>query len=132
MIARSGSAVGESRNSGWGVAGWMGVTVVRTRLVALLVLVALAAAACGGSADEAGTDAASSGSAEEAATDEAPTDAAPSGSADDAATDPASNGDGSEQGGAAFEGEFPTLDGGSIDLASFEGQDVVLWFWAPW
>jgi len=29
-------------------------------------------------------------------------------------------------------GEFETLDGDTIDLASLEGQDVVLWFWAPW
>ena len=35
-------------------------------------------------------------------------------------------------GGAAFDGSFPTLEGGSVDLADFEGQDVVLWFWAPW
>lgn len=70
------------------------VTLVRIRLVALLVLLALGAAACGASAEESTTDAAS--------------------------------------GGAALEGQFPTLDGGSIDLAEFEGQDVVLWFWAPW
>lgn len=25
-----------------------------------------------------------------------------------------------------------TVDGGQIDFASLEGQDVVLWFWAPW
>jgi hypothetical protein len=31
-----------------------------------------------------------------------------------------------------LEGEFTTLDGGSIDLAQLQGQDVVLWFWAPW
>lgn len=29
-------------------------------------------------------------------------------------------------------GDFPTVQGGQIDLASLEGQDVVLWFWAPW
>lgn len=26
----------------------------------------------------------------------------------------------------------PTVDGGQIDFASLEGQDTVLWFWAPW
>lgn len=31
-----------------------------------------------------------------------------------------------------FDGEFATLGGGTVDLADFEGQDVVLWFWAPW
>lgn len=25
-----------------------------------------------------------------------------------------------------------TADGGQIDWNSLEGQDVVLWFWAPW
>ena len=34
--------------------------------------------------------------------------------------------------GPLLSGEFATLDGGSIDLAALEGQDVVLWFWAPW
>lgn len=29
-------------------------------------------------------------------------------------------------------GEFATLAGESIDLGSLEGQDAVLWFWAPW
>ena len=33
---------------------------------------------------------------------------------------------------APLEGEFATLDGASVDLAALEGQDVVLWFWAPW
>ncbi len=28
--------------------------------------------------------------------------------------------------------EFPTLDGETIDLQTLQGQDVVLWFWAPW
>ena len=25
-----------------------------------------------------------------------------------------------------------TVSGGQIDLNSLEGQDTVLWFWAPW
>ena len=29
-------------------------------------------------------------------------------------------------------GTFPTSDGSSIDLATLQGEDVVLWFWAPW
>ncbi|MEM9650607.1 MAG: hypothetical protein AAGA65_00835 [Actinomycetota bacterium] len=30
-------------------------------------------------------------------------------------------------------GEFTTFSGGqTFDLGSLEGQDVVLWFWAPW
>ena len=28
--------------------------------------------------------------------------------------------------------EATTVTGGQIDFGSFEGQDVVLWFWAPW
>ena len=31
-----------------------------------------------------------------------------------------------------FEGSFVDLNGETIDLASYQGQDVVLWFWAPW
>lgn len=27
---------------------------------------------------------------------------------------------------------LPTADGGQIDWNSLEGQDVMLWFWAPW
>lgn len=33
---------------------------------------------------------------------------------------------------SALDGEFATLGGGSIDLAELQGEDVVLWFWAPW
>ncbi len=29
-------------------------------------------------------------------------------------------------------GEFATIDGSTIDLNDLRGQDVVLWFWAPW
>lgn len=29
-------------------------------------------------------------------------------------------------------GTFGTIDGGQIEFSSLEGQDVVLWFWAPW
>ncbi len=31
-----------------------------------------------------------------------------------------------------FTGEFATVSGQTIDLGSLEGQDTVLWFWAPW
>ncbi|MGI9598172.1 MAG: hypothetical protein ACR2QK_18560 [Acidimicrobiales bacterium] len=33
---------------------------------------------------------------------------------------------------SALNGQYATLGGGSIDLADLQGQDVVLWFWAPW
>ena len=29
-------------------------------------------------------------------------------------------------------GAYPTLAGFDIDLTTLQGQDVVLWFWAPW
>lgn len=27
---------------------------------------------------------------------------------------------------------YDTVTGGQIDLGALEGQDTVLWFWAPW
>jgi len=27
---------------------------------------------------------------------------------------------------------IPTVDGGQFEFGSLEGQDTVLWFWAPW
>jgi hypothetical protein len=29
-------------------------------------------------------------------------------------------------------GVVPTVDGGTVDLATFAGEDLVVWFWAPW
>lgn len=29
-------------------------------------------------------------------------------------------------------GVVSTVSGGQLDLASIEGQDTILWFWAPW
>ncbi len=37
-----------------------------------------------------------------------------------------------ESSGSGLSGQFDTVDGSSINLADFDGQDVVLWFWAPW
>lgn len=34
--------------------------------------------------------------------------------------------------GSPLRGEFATLSGDTVDLAELRGQDVVLWFWAPW
>lgn len=38
----------------------------------------------------------------------------------------------SEAEAALLAGEFETLAGTTVDLADFQGEDVVLWFWAPW
>ena len=91
----------------------------RTRLVSLFGAVALAAAACGSAAEVAGSSA-------ETATNQT-TEAAPAAEA----------GSGEEAGQEAvpaslLSGEFETIAGSSIDLASLQGEDVVLWFWAPW
>ena len=32
----------------------------------------------------------------------------------------------------SLSGEFTALDGTTVDLATLQGEDVVLWFWAPW
>ncbi|MEM9565477.1 MAG: hypothetical protein AAGA93_22835 [Actinomycetota bacterium] len=68
----------------------------RTRLLAVLLGLALVAAACGSSSTSS---------------------TAPTGASD---------------GESALSGTFETLDGTSIDLGDLAGQDVVLWFWAPW
>lgn len=26
----------------------------------------------------------------------------------------------------------PTADGSTLDLSTYAGQDLMLWFWAPW
>lgn len=31
-----------------------------------------------------------------------------------------------------FFGEYASLAGEPVDLAEYAGEDVVLWFWAPW
>lgn len=35
-------------------------------------------------------------------------------------------------GASALVGEVETIDGPVLDLAEFQNQDLVLWFWAPW
>lgn len=27
---------------------------------------------------------------------------------------------------------LPTVDGAQLDFGDLEGQDAILWFWAPW
>jgi ABC-type glycerol-3-phosphate transport system substrate-binding protein len=76
---------------------------VRGSLAATLGAVALIAAACGGSGDP---SAASSATTDEAAT--------------------------SVQRTTAEAVLMPTASGGELDFNSLRGQDVLLWFWAPW
>ena len=72
-------------------------------LVALLGAVTLIAAACGGSDDLGSASPATDG---EAVTADEPTPPE-----------------------AVF---VPTASGGQLDFSSLRGQDVLLWFWAPW
>ena len=82
-------------------------------LCALLAGFALFASACGGSASGATESAGDSN----AAADEAPAQAEPEPNEEDPAK-------------ASL--VATTVSGGQIDFGSLEGQDVVLWFWAPW
>ena len=81
----------------------------RTFIVA--VLFGLVAAACGGAATDTASEIEVPAEAEQTAEAEQPVETGPP---------------------SIFDGNFVDLNGESIDLASFEGQDVVLWFWAPW
>lgn len=89
----------------------------RSRLAASLLAVALAAAACGGSGDE---DVAAAPAAETTTTTagtSSPTEAeAPAGPAVPEQLDFVA----------------PDVRGGQVVGADFAGQDLVIWFWAPW
>ena len=94
---------------------------LRLRIILIAAAFGLVAAACGGGTETAAVEAPAasepdSGSDAEAAVEE---------DADTAAETPATDP-------GLFGGEFVDLNGESIDLASLEGQDAVLWFWAPW
>lgn len=77
----------------------------RRRLTALVLGIALAASACGGG-----------DAVDETAALDAP-------ASDDGANTPAS---------AWPALVAPVAGGGQFDLGDLEGQDVILWFWAPW
>jgi hypothetical protein len=76
---------------------------------------ALALAGCGGSTDPVPADAA----------------VAPNGPAVDSASDAGSEtaADGVP---AALDFTAPLLGGGEIEMGTFAGRPVLLWFWAPW
>ena len=61
--------------------------------------------------------------------------AACGGSDDSGAASPATTGENvpTDQPAAAVEAAFvPLASGGQLDFNSLRGQDVLLWFWAPW
>jgi hypothetical protein len=89
----------------------------------LAAATALTAAACGGG--EAVVDSAAGGT---DATDSAASGETSSG--DNTVEDDATSTTQGEP--SLLTGEFETLAGASFDLGSLEGEDVVLWFWAPW
>lgn len=86
---------------------------LRRNLLAIVGALALLATACGGS--DAAVEAANTADAEAPAP--AAAEEAPAAEADSA---------------PAISLTASTISGGQIDFASLEGQDVVLWFWAPW
>ena len=111
------------------------------RALALALVFAVFGAACGGSSS---TDAAAPGAAEPSADESDATDAGDSGDsgpdgaaapADDATT-PAAGSDTDAGDEAAIDWDHDwtgdLIGGGQIDATSLAGQDIVLWFWAPW
>lgn len=82
----------------------------RARALSLAALLFLSA--CGGGA----------ATVDEAATSAASTAQAGSDAVGDAPAVPAS----------LLTGDFTTTTGETITLDNFQGQDVVLWYWAPW
>ncbi len=83
----------------------------RTRIVGFFAAALLLLSACGGGAAEPDASAAPAATTADAgdATGDAPAVQA-----------------------SLLEGSFTTTAGETIDLAQFQGQDVVLWYWAPW
>lgn len=107
------------------------------RLLTLLGALALLAAACGGDAttaldvssatDEAADVSQPAEPVEVAEAEPVPT-AAVEASAE-AEPEPAAD----ESAAAPAEGRLVnTVGGGQLDLGSIDGQDTILWFWAPW
>lgn len=96
----------------------------RVRLaLALIGVCALVATSCGGGSTDAATE---TSSATEAASP-APTTEAPAAAAAQTEAAPTVESGTSEASLIAT-----TVTGSQIDFGSLEGQDVVLWFWAPW
>ena len=105
------------------------------RILPCLFAVALLGAACGGdspnengaASSAEGSDASSTSDGDANAssgTDEAPTD-----EGQEPTAGPASDGAGGDWP-LSFSGEL--VDGSQFDSGDYAGQDLVLWFWAPW
>jgi hypothetical protein len=99
----------------------------RTRLAAGAAALALLASACGGSSGEDTTTVAASPTSQAAAPATTATAEAQGESA--AAPADAATGETRE---AVLRLSGETLDGGTFDTEAYVGQDVLLWFWAPW
>lgn len=80
----------------------------KLRAAAVLFALALAAAACGSATDDTATG--------DTATTTPPAD----GAAEPAAPT------------SILDISAPGADGSTIDLSTYAGQDLMLWFWAPW
>jgi len=91
-------------------------------LPALLMAAAVVASACGGGTTD--TDDAA-GSAADAGADESQATT----TEEVTTTEQASTTQGEP---TLLFGEFETLSGATFDLSTVAGEDVVLWFWAPW
>lgn len=93
-------------------------------VLALLAALALFATACGGSSAEVATSTSSASTPADnpaaAPEAEAPAPEAPEAAPEAEAAEP------------AISLVASTTTGGQIDFGSLAGQDVVLWFWAPW
>jgi len=87
-------------------------------LLATLAALALVATSCGGGSADTTTDAAVDSAAP------APTQAEAAPAEEAAPVEEAAPAEASLV--------ATTVSGGQIDFGSLEGQDVVLWFWAPW
>ena len=79
---------------------------MRSRIVAVVLVASLGATACGSGSDD---------------------------TAASASTDTGLSVGGTVAADSEFEAVMvPTADGGELDFNSLRGQDVLLWFWAPW
>ncbi len=86
---------------------------VRGRAASFILGASLLAAACGGSTTT--TSAADT-----------------SASGDTATADSSAEATTTNAGNPLLTGSIGTVSGNQFDMASLEGQDAVLWFWAPW